>query len=61
MGAQDTPVAIAVAQLLGWELFGAFALRVAGSDDDPADHRGALHRIIDDCMRSATELPDDRS
>ncbi|MFG3526666.1 TetR/AcrR family transcriptional regulator [Streptomyces sp. NPDC047917] len=63
LGAQDSAevreaFALAVAQLLGWELFGAFALRAAGLDGDPADHRGAVHRIIDDYMRSATELPD---
>lgn len=35
--------AIAIAQLLGWELFGAFALRAAGIDGDPAQHRDAVH------------------
>lgn len=48
LGARDTTevreaFAIAIAQLLGWELFGAFALRAAGIDGDPAHHREAVH------------------
>lgn len=66
LGARDTTevreaFAIAIAQLLGWELFGAFALRAAGIDGDPAHHREAVHRITDNYMRSAMERPDDRS
>ncbi|MGW1408398.1 hypothetical protein [Streptomyces sp. NPDC002403] len=53
--------AFAIAQLPGWELFAAFALRAAGIDGDPAHHRDAVHRITDHYMRTAVELPDGRS